>query len=116
MVGQVQDGCSLVSAAERLLPDVIVSDISMPGLDGIAAASAILRAEPGHPDHLRDGARRSGMVERGMAAGAMGYVLKVLAGDDLMPAVRAALRGERHVSQALHSWIRPSRWHSHELI
>jgi len=102
VVGQVQDGCSLVSAAERLLPDVIVSDISMPGLDGIAAASAILRRNPGirivfvtvHGD-LR-------MVERGLGVGAMGYVLKVLAGDDLMPAVRAALRGERHVSQALH--------------
>ena len=35
-----------------------------------------------------------------MAAGALGYVLKLAAGDELMPAVRAALRGERHVSQA----------------
>jgi DNA-binding NarL/FixJ family response regulator len=42
------------------------------------------------------------MVERGLAAGALGYVLKVVAGEDLMPAVRAALRGERHVSEALH--------------
>ena len=41
------------------------------------------------------------MVARGLAAGALGYVLKVAAGDDLIPAVHAALRGERHVSQAL---------------
>jgi DNA-binding NarL/FixJ family response regulator len=102
VVGYVEDGGSLVSAAERLVPDVIVSDISMPGLDGIAAATAILRRNPAiriifvtvHAD-LR-------VVERGLAAGAMGYVLKVLAGDDLLPAIRAALRGERHVSQALH--------------
>src|SRR5215207_3849309 len=101
VIAQVHDGFTLVSAAERLSPDVIVSDISMPGLDGIAAASVILQHNPAariifvtvHGD------RR--MVERGLAAGALGYVLKVVAGEDLMPAVHAALRGERHVSQAL---------------
>ena len=46
MIAQVQDGLALVSAAERLSPDVIVSDISMPGLDGIAAATLILRKNP----------------------------------------------------------------------
>ena len=78
---------------------MIVSDVSMPRLDGIAAASEILQKNPAmrivfvtvHDDPQ--------MVERGLAAGAMGYVLKVLAGDDLLPAVRAALRGEGHVSQ-----------------
>ena len=43
------------------------------------------------------------LVERGLATGALGYVLKVAAGDDLVPAVHAALRGERHVSAVLHS-------------
>jgi DNA-binding NarL/FixJ family response regulator len=42
------------------------------------------------------------MVARGLAAGALGYVLKLSAGDDLIPAIHAALRGERHVSGALH--------------
>ena len=37
-------------------------------------------------------------MDLGVATGALGYVLKVTAGDDLVPAVRAALRGERHVS------------------
>ena len=55
MIAQVQDGLALVSAAERLSPDVIVSDISMPGLDGIAAAAAILRRNPARPDRPRDG-------------------------------------------------------------
>ena len=101
VVADVQDGNALVSAAARLLPDVIVSDISMPGLDGIAAAAMILRANPaarivfvtmyGDPD----------LIERGLAAGALGYVLKLSAGDELVPAVRAALRGERYVSVRL---------------
>ena len=42
----MQDGLALVSAAERLSPDVIVTDISMPGLDGIAATTEILRRNP----------------------------------------------------------------------
>ena len=103
----MQDGRALVSAAERLSPDVIVSDISMPGLDGIAAAAAILRKNPAarivfvtvHGDPI--------LVERGLATGALGYVLKVAAGDDLIPAVRAALRGERHVSERCISRTEP---------
>ena len=107
VIAHVPDGGALVSAAERLRPDVIVSDISMPVLDGIAAAAIILRRDPAtrivfmtvHDDPY--------MVERGLAAGALGYVLKIVAGDELMPAVHAALRGERHVSQGLHYYTHP---------
>lgn len=98
IVGTVGDGQALVDAAERLDPDVIVTDIVMPGMSGIAAAGAILRRHPAarivfatvHADRT--------MLRRGLAAGAMGYVLKVRAGDDIVPAVRAALRGELHIS------------------
>lgn len=101
VIADVQDGNALVSAAARLVPDVIVSDISMPGLDGIAAATVILRANPAarivfvtlYGDPI--------LVERGLAAGALGYVLKPSAGDELVPAIRAALRGERYVSSPL---------------
>jgi DNA-binding NarL/FixJ family response regulator len=101
VVEYVHDGCALVCAAERLVPDVIISDITMPGLDGIAATAAILGKNPEarivlvtmHGDPI--------LVKRGLATGALGYVLKAAAGDDLIPAVHAALRGERHVSQAL---------------
>jgi len=101
VVAQVQDGIALVRAAETLSPDVIVSDISMAGLDGIGAAEIILRRNPAarivfvtvHGDPL--------MVQRGLATGAMGYVLKLAAGDELIPAIHAALRGERHVSATL---------------
>ena len=101
VVAQVHDGNALVLAAEALSPDVIVSDVSMPDLDGIAAAAIILRRNPAarivfvtvHGDPL--------VVRRGLATGALGYVLKLSAGEDLVAAVRAALRGERHVSGTL---------------
>jgi DNA-binding NarL/FixJ family response regulator len=101
VIAQVEDGLALVSAAERLLPDVIVSDITMPGLDGISAAAAILRQNPAarvvfvtvHGDPI--------LVERGFEAGALGYVLKRAAAEELVPAIHSALRGERHASQVL---------------
>jgi len=101
VIGHVTDGRSLVCDAARLLPDVIVSDISMPQLDGISAAVRILEHNPMariifvsvHADPV--------LVARGLATGALGYVLKLEAGDDLVPAVHAALRGERHVSSSV---------------
>ena len=99
VVASVQDGNTLVDAAESLSPDVIVTDISMPGLDGITASRAILRRNPGARIVLVTVHRDRILMERGLAAGALGYVLKLTAGDDLLPAVRAALRGERHVSR-----------------
>jgi DNA-binding NarL/FixJ family response regulator len=99
VVASVQDGNTLVDAAEALSPDVIVTDISMPGLDGITASRAILRRNPGARIVLVTVHRDRILMERGLAAGALGYVLKLTAGDDLLPAVRAALRGERHVSR-----------------
>ncbi len=106
VIAQVQDGLALVNAAERLSPDVIVSDISMPGLDGISAAHAILGKNPAarivfvtvHCDSI--------LAQRGFETGALGYVVKSAAGDELVAAVRSALRGERHVSRAA---LRPER-------
>ena len=99
VVGRVEDGNALVAAAETLSPDVIVTDISMPGLDGITASMVILRRNPAARIVLVTVHRDRILMERGLAAGALGYVLKLTAGDDLLPAVRAALRGERHVSR-----------------
>ena len=94
-------GRDLVAAVERLSPDVIVSDISMPGLDGIEAATAILHKNPAarivlvsvHCDPI--------LAQRGFEVGVLGYVPKSAAGDELVPAVHSALRGEHHVSPLL---------------
>jgi DNA-binding NarL/FixJ family response regulator len=101
VVAVVEDGRALVNAAADFTPDVIVTDISMPGLDGIEASELIRRSEPDarivlvtvHTDPI--------LVKSGLAAGALGYVLKDAAGDELIPAIHAALRGERYVSRAL---------------
>jgi DNA-binding NarL/FixJ family response regulator len=98
VIATVETGDELVAAAAQLSPDVIVSDIVMAGLDGIGAAEQILRNDPAARIVVVTVLADPAMVRRGLRAGALGYVLKMSAGEDLVPAVRAALRGERHVS------------------
>jgi DNA-binding NarL/FixJ family response regulator len=99
VIGTVTDGEMLLKAAEMFDPDVIVSDISMPGLGGIDAAEKILRRDPAARIVFVTMHADAAMLKRSLAAGVLGYVLKVAAGDELVPAIHAALRGERYVSQ-----------------
>ena len=98
VVGAVASAIELVDAAKLHRPDVIVTDISMPRLDGMAAAEQILRRDPMARIVLVTAHREPVLAERGVSAGVMGYVLKLVAGDELVPAVKAAMRGERHLS------------------
>jgi DNA-binding NarL/FixJ family response regulator len=101
VVATVGNGHALVTAAEALVPDVIVTDIAMPGLNGIAAASRILASNPAARIVFVTVQNHPVLVEEGLAVGALGYVLKLTAGDDLVPAIRAALRGKRHISPTI---------------
>jgi DNA-binding NarL/FixJ family response regulator len=97
----VRDGHALVDAAARLSPDVIVTDIAMPGEDGIEAVTRIRRNNPNARIVFVTVHSESMLVEAGLAAGALGYVLKDSAGDELILAIRAALGGTRYVSREL---------------
>jgi DNA-binding NarL/FixJ family response regulator len=101
VVALVEDGYALVSAAAQLSPDVIVTDITMPILDGIDAAALIVRSDPAARIVLVTVHDEPILVDRGLAAGALGYVLKDAAGDELVPAIHAALGGKCYVSRAL---------------
>ena len=98
VVATVGDGNALVAAAEALAPDVIVTDIAMPGLNGITAAARILASNPAARIVFVTAHNHPALMQKGLTTGALGYVLKLTAGDDLLPAIRAALRGERHLS------------------
>ena len=101
VVATVGDGNALVAAAETIGFDVIVTDIAMPGLNGIAAAAQILRNNPAARIVFVTVHNQPELVEKGLAIGVLGYVLKLRAGDDLVPAIHAVLRGQRHLSPTL---------------
>lgn len=99
VVAVVADGQALLRAAEATQPDVVVSDIVMAEMDGIAATAALLAKQPKVRVVLVTVHDEPELVERGQAAGALGFVAKHRAGYELVPAVKAALRGERYVSR-----------------
>lgn len=94
----VDDGYALVGAAQSLKPDIIVTDISLPGIDGISAAEQVLKHDPKVRVIFVTVHNDPAVVERAMAIGASGYVLKMKAGEELLPAVRSVVTGERRVT------------------
>jgi DNA-binding NarL/FixJ family response regulator len=99
VIGTAGDGLTLVKMAEALEPDVVVTDIRMPGLSGIDAACAILQQKTCKAVVLLTMYNDSRLVKSALDAGILGYVLKVAAGEDLIPAIEAALLGAVFVSR-----------------
>jgi DNA-binding NarL/FixJ family response regulator len=103
VVGAVADGGALVEAAQRLHPDLIISDISMPVMTGFQAAAAIRQS--GIPCKLIFLTVQSSpaYLKKARAVGADGYVLKVYTGEQLPTAVSKVLEGQSFISPQLQS-------------
>ena len=101
LVGAVEDGLSLLDAATRLEPDVIVADISMPKLDGFNALVQLKASRPNVKVVFITMQHEPVIADLALDSGAFGFVLKHSAFAELNPAVRAALDGKTYVSAAL---------------
>ena len=101
VIGLVQDGESLVQASVTMLPDVIVTDIAMPGLSGLEAARRLRAQRPVLGVVFITVHAELQMVRQAMGLGVCSYVLKADAGDDLLVGVQAALEGMPFVSRSL---------------
>jgi DNA-binding NarL/FixJ family response regulator len=94
----VPDGRALLAAAAELKPDVIVSDIAMPQLNGLDAGEQLRQLlPPVRLIFLTMNASRD-LAAEAFRRGASGYLLKTSAASELIIAIRQALRGERYVS------------------
>lgn len=90
LVGQVTDGRQLVDIARRLKPDIIVSDVSMPVMNGLEAMHR-LKAEGSQARFIFLTVHAEAhLAAEAMRAGACGYLLKAAAGEELFEAIRAA--------------------------
>lgn len=101
LAGVVEDGQALVEAAQRLRPDVIVADISMPVLNGIEALEELKRDGVNVPVVFLTMHMDVSYARRALEAGAAGYILKHSAATELVQGLRAALDGGTFVSPAL---------------
>jgi DNA-binding NarL/FixJ family response regulator len=97
----VREGCALVSAASELRPDAVISDIHMPHLNGIEACRRILRSGFCKNAILMTMYDEPELVRSALAAGIRGYVVKVDAAEELIPAVRMVLTGQTYLSRGV---------------
>jgi DNA-binding NarL/FixJ family response regulator len=113
VVGEAEDGRSAVDLVDRLLPDVVLMDLLMPGMDGIAATSEIKSRHPEVEVVALTSFIEEERVTAALEAGATGYLLKDADADDVAVAVRRAHAGEVHldpqVTRLLASRIRARR-------
>ena len=98
VVGKATDGVSAVEAAAKLNPDLIVTDLAMPRLSGIEASRKMLTARPDIPIVMLTFHKDARLVEQALSIGIRGYVHKLTAAEDLIPALYCALRGQTFVS------------------
>jgi len=101
IVGETEDGAQTVRQASKLLPDVIVMDLTMPGLNGIEATRQVLAANPKTKILALSMHSDVRMVTEMLRAGANGYLLKDAAADELIRAINAVSRGQTYLSPAV---------------
>jgi len=94
VVGEAATGVEAVTAAAKLQPDIVVMDLNMPGLNGIDATRAILRANPGTGVLVLTMFDDDESVFAAMRAGARGYLLKGADKDEIARAALAVASGE----------------------
>src|SRR5262245_54950547 len=101
VVATVADGLALVEAAVRLRPDVIVSDVNMPSLDGLDALKRL--RERGVPSKfvILTVHSEPTTAARAMRAGASAYLLKLSAGEQLIDAIDEVLNGRSYLAPAV---------------
>jgi DNA-binding NarL/FixJ family response regulator len=98
VVGSAKDGCAALEAARTLKPDVIVLDISMPGMNGLEVASRLREAGSTAAVVFLTVHDDEDIMLAAKAAGAVGYVVKPRLCSDLMLAVQEARAGRPFVS------------------
>lgn len=92
--GEAATGREAVEKAKQLKPDLVVLDITMPELDGLEATRQILEAVPKTKVLILTMHESEQVMSEVLEAGALGYVLKSDAADNLVPAVKALIHGK----------------------
>jgi DNA-binding NarL/FixJ family response regulator len=101
IVGAVKDGKSLVAAARKLRPDIMIVDVFMPGMNGIEAVRQLKKRHVQGSIIFLTVHKDLAFADEARAIGAMGYVLKSSADRDLVPAIEEARAGRFFLSSGL---------------
>jgi two-component system, NarL family, response regulator LiaR len=98
LVGEANNGQEAVNLCEKLQPDVVLMDLMMPVMDGVAATAAIHKNWPKVNIIALTSFKEKEMVEGALKAGAMSYLLKNVSASELITAIRGAVSGQARLS------------------
>jgi DNA-binding NarL/FixJ family response regulator len=101
VVGEAEDGRTLLRLARELAPDIAIIDVTMPGLNGIDAAELLREQCPRTRIVILSMHSSSEHVHRAFAAGVSGYLLKGSASEEVLAAVQAVRAGRQYLSKEL---------------
>jgi DNA-binding NarL/FixJ family response regulator len=101
VVGEAGDGDSAVRLARQVRPDLVLMDVRLPGMDGLAATRALLAEQTEATVVMLSSYQDRAFVLEALRAGASGYVLKGASKQELLAIVHAALAGERRIQASL---------------
>jgi DNA-binding NarL/FixJ family response regulator len=107
VVGEAYDGAGSVRGARDLRPDVLVMDVSMPGLGGAPATEEVCRDCPGVKVLALTAHEDRGYLQQMLRAGASGYVVKRVAADELVRAIRAVAAGGTYLDPSVAGQLVP---------
>jgi len=101
VVGEAENGREAVTLTKKTLPDVVLMDVAMPGLNGLEATRQILRSLPATKVLVLTSYGDDDYVTQLMEAGAIGYLVKQTAADDLLKAIREVKAGHTFFSPVI---------------
>ena len=96
IVGEGSDGVDAIEMSANLQPDIVLLDLGLPEVNGFEAAREIRKTSPGSKIVFLTQTRNQDLVNEARKVGAQGFVSKMDAADELVPAMRAALANEWH--------------------
>lgn len=98
IAGDAENGVQLMAQVEACLPDVVLSDIQMPQMDGIEATREISRRFPGVKVIALTMLNEGMFIKKMLEAGACGYLIKTIDKDELIKAIQTVAAGEKYFS------------------
>lgn len=101
VVGEAADGLALLALAAQLQPNLVLTDIDMPGLNGLEATARLVKLQPETRVVILSMHQNEEYVRQALLHGATGYLLKDAAPVELELALKAVLRGETYLSPAV---------------
>ena len=116
VVGEAGDGHSALRLATELQPDVIVLDISMPGLDGPKVAERLRKTSPNTKVLMHTVHEDKGYLRQALELGVKGYILKRSSGDQLVRAIRSVAQGGLYIDPLIAGKLVGGSSQTHDIV